>query len=353
MSQLIPWTSSKQEIYTAYKDIHKKYESLIADKSTSKIVKDREEKLSKELEHRVGAATPEAVVDGIIRMKKTVSKVLDDLSVELGLEAQKLTDIKNLVEKEKKELSELRDKALVQVAIETLIQEFEEKKSHLESQHQNSMATLSEEIEKKRQEWSDEKERQKKVAKELEQEQQKIRAREEDAYQYLLKQRHQKDDDEISAKKQLFEKNLSEKGLSFEKELKERENEIKLTEIELKTLREKQLQFEKEKQLEVNKVRNEVTDKLTLKFEHEIALLKQAKQSSETIYENRILALENYITKQDQQIDLLNQKYDAAAIKVQERASKAIEGASNAGALGAVNRIALEQAKSGRKQVES
>lgn len=353
MSELMPWTRSKQDIYSAYKEIHKKYETAMLQKSSSKIVTERESRQRHELEERLQGATPESVVDGIARMKKTMAKVLDELSSALVNETQQLSDIKKLVASEKQELSELKDKALVQIAIETLIQEFDERKVSLERDHLEAKTSLEAEIETLRQDWKLERDLQKKVAQEFEIEIKKVRDRDEESYQYLLNQVRQKDNDEIANKKAAFERDLAEKLSAFENELKERENQIKATETELKILREQQNEHAKELKTETDRVRSEVTDRLTMKYSHELELLKQSKEASEKNYENRIQALESYIVKQDRQIDLLNQKFDVASAKVQEIAAKAIEGASNSGALGAVNRIALEQAKGRTQRPES
>lgn len=317
----------------------------MAQKSSSKIVVERENRQRHELEERNQGATPETVIDGIARMKKTMARVLDELSTAMVNETQQLGDIRKLVVKEKQDLSELKDKALVQIAIETLIEEFEEKKNSLEQDHLEAKNKLESEIDLQRRQWKEEKDLQKKQAQEWELEIKKARDRDEESYQYLLKQTRQKDEDEINTKRAAFECELKEKRESFAKELLERENEIKATENELKVLRHHHAEHNKELEMEKEKVRKEVTDKLTTQFTHELALLKQAKAASEESYYSRVKALEEYIVKQDKQIDLLNQKFDMASAKVQEIAAKAIEGASNAGALGTLNRIAIEQAK--------
>ena len=344
----MPWTSSKKDIYGAYKDVFKKYEDLLSQKHSSKLSKNLEEKQRSDLIEKVSGNNPESIIDGIARMKKVVAKNLEEVATHLSAEVQKLNDVKQLQAIESNKLQEMRDKTVVTTAIETLIQEYEDKKEELEDDFQTQSDLLEKEMNLKREQWKEEKENIIKSTKEHEADLAKKRKREEEEHQYTTKLARQKIEDEMKTKKLAFEKELEQRREEFEKQLSAREDQIKTTEEELKELRIAQQKHEKELTEAVSNKEKSVTEHLTTKYEHKLTLIDQLKQSTEVSLNHRIQSLEAYVSKQDQQIEFLNNKLDIATGKVQEIAAKAIEGASGTHTLGAVNRIAMEQAKGGQ-----
>lgn len=341
----MPWTSSKKDIYQAYKDVHQKYEKVLNEKHYTQANRDKVIKQKFDLEGKVSGLTPDSLVESISKMKKAVSKTLDELMTNINFESEKLQNIKKLQDLEAQQLEEIKDKNTVQMAIETLVQEYEDKKEQLEDSFIKREKQLEETILFKESEWAEKKAALERENKEFTEEMMRKRKRDEDDYEYQLQQRKQKDEDELNQKRFELERELSEKKEAFENELKTRENEILLTENELKNLREEKKLFDKKLQEALEQQKADLTERLTLKYEHEIALIRQSKDALEENLKSQILSLKDYMLKQESQIEKLNEKLEYSTQKVQDIANKAIEGASGTTTLGAINKLAMEQAK--------
>lgn len=78
-------------------------------------------------------------------------------------------------------------------------------------------------------------------------------------------------------------------------------------------------------------------------------LLKKDYEGKQRVYELRVTALENTITKQSAQIQSLAKQLNTTLQQAQDLAVKALEGSANASSFAAMKEIALEQAKTAQK----
>ena len=78
-------------------------------------------------------------------------------------------------------------------------------------------------------------------------------------------------------------------------------------------------------------------------------LLKKDYEGKQRVYELRVIALENTITKQNAQLQSLAKQLNTTLQQAQDLAVKALEGSANASSFAAMKEIALEQAKTAQK----
>ena len=78
-------------------------------------------------------------------------------------------------------------------------------------------------------------------------------------------------------------------------------------------------------------------------------LLKKDYEGKQRVYELRVTALENTITKQSAQSQSLAKQLNTTLQQAQDLAVKALEGSANASSFAAMKEIALEQAKTAQK----
>ena len=95
----------------------------------------------------------------------------------------------------------------------------------------------------------------------------------------------------------------------------------------------------------VEKAEKEATARSENRAKVEAQLLGKAVEGDKRVAELKIKALEETVAKQLIQVEALTRQLNDANAQVQAIAVKAIEGASGAKALSAINEIAIEQAK--------
>lgn len=340
----IPWTSSKKDIYDAYKDVLQKYEKAIKDPpAPQKIARDKEVK--EELVQKATTHSPEDLVEGISRMKLSIGRTLDDLGLKLANEAKKLSETVKAREFVEADLKRAEDAAVTADAIEQWIADHEADKQNLTEEFELRRKELETEISTAKARWKEEKEELERIAERERAHFEAEKKRQLDDYEYALNKRKKHDDDEAAEKRASLERELSVLRQKTEDELSSMRSEL-LSKKE----RYEQLEAEaKNLTTTIENVRAEerklVEKELKSTYEHRIALLEHKSTSEREIYENKIKSMETYIIKQDERIAELNEKLEQQNTRVHEIANKAVEGASGAAAFSAVNKIAMEQAK--------
>lgn len=343
MNQL-PWTSSKKEIYSAYKDILKKYEDAIQNPPPAQ-QQAREVERKESITQKVSQLTPESLIDGIARMKISIAKTLDILSESLTEEAKKLSDIRAAKEVAKVELERISDGKLAAEAIEIWLNEHEQQKAELLSELSSQKNDLEAEMDDQRAVWESEQRERQRLLKEEQLERKKMRERDEQEYVYNLMLQRKKDDDDRKVKAESFEREISAKRQAQEDEIARARQEFEREKDEIENLRKLAETWQHKLEDAQKNARDQAVKETTSKYEHELSIFAQKSQSSSEIANIKIQNLESYISKQELRIEELSRRLDLETNRVHEIANKAVEGASGATAFSAVNRIAVEQAK--------
>jgi hypothetical protein len=346
----LPWVSSKSDIYASYKELFDKFQKLQALKPVASEAK-ADEKRKTDTLAKVGEYTPDSIIQGISRMKISIGKVLDELSQQLSMESEKLQDLREAHIGVQRQFNEEHDKAMVAKSLEALIQDFEEKRAEMTKEFSVMSADLEAQIEERRGSWLLEKTAYEKAQKELVEEDKKKRKREEEEYLYERTSARRKEEDLWKARFAELSQEYKLKRQQLEEKLLVEDHQIQADRKELEQLRIHGKKLESE--IETVKATTIAVVEKDLKERHGygLQLLEQKATAAADLAIVKIAGLEAHIIRQDRHIDELSAKLDLANSKVQDIANKAIEGASSANAFSAVNRIAMEQAKSRRDDV--
>lgn len=292
----------------------------------------------KQREAEICESVKDLAVDGILRkfadLNGEISKTLSTLSEKMISEVNLLSNLRQAVAIETRELEKLHKLDVAQTALDQLIEEYSQQKEALES-----------EIEATRQMWEQENQDKARETKESEDNLKKIRQREIDEYEYKKSLERKKALDKYEEEIRLREKQNRESQENLEKSWQTREATLKAQEEEIAILRKTVDEFPLRLKKEIDKVAADSIKQTEQKLSQEILLLKRDNESEKKMAELKIKTLEETMSRQALQINTLQAQVEEAKKQVQDIAVKAIEGASGAKALSHINQIAMEQAK--------
>jgi chromosome segregation ATPase len=140
----------------------------------------------------------------------------------------------------------------------------------------------------------------------------------EEDYQYVTRQKRQKESDAYQQKREQQERELAEKQHTFEKEIAERKQTVKAVEDELKDLHN---QVGKHPEIMDKALKNkeqEVTSKLQTQYKFEKELFKKESDGELRLRDQTITALQSKIKDLDNLINQLYQKVDNADKNVKD-----------------------------------
>lgn len=342
--QTVPWTSSKKDIYEAYKEILKKYEDLVNNPPAPQKAA-REAERREELVQKVSAWTPESLLDGISRMKISIGRTLDDLSQKLATEAGRLEETRQACKIAEEDLERTKDAKVTADAIEQWLADHETEKKRVVDELDKKKKDLNADIAATKLAWEAEQEEHKKKLKAERDEVDSQRKRELEEYTYDLGKRMKADEDAAEELRKQLERELSRKRQDTEDQLATMKQELEQKKDRLANLETQAETWPKTLEAAREEAKAATERELKSTYEHRIALLEQKAASAQDIATNRIQGLEDYLSKQETRIQELNAKLEQQTARVHEIANKAVEGASGATAFRAVNTIAMEQAK--------
>jgi hypothetical protein len=287
-----------------------------------------------ELRQSVEGVTVEAVVQKMASLGLEVSKALADLSARLTAEVERLTDIRESVALETRELERLHKIDIAATALDQMAQEYRSQKEQLEA-----------EISSARDGWAREEEERNFRQKQYEDAIKKQRQREVEEYEYKKALERKKAQDKYEEEIRLLEKRNAEKQETLEKSWKQREAVLKEREEELARLRAEVEGFAARLKKETETAARDAAKAVEQRYEQQIVLLRKDAEGDKRLAELQIKSLQEAVARQAAEIEALQKQVEEAKHQVQDIAVKAIEGASGARALAHVNQIAMEQAK--------
>lgn len=296
------------------------------------------DEMLKQKEAEVCESVKDVAVEGVFRkfadLNGEISKTLSNLSEKIIAEINLLSNLRQAVAIQTKELENLHKLDVAQNSLDQLIEEYTQQKEAFES-----------EIEATRQRWTEETQSHLRETKEAEESLKKLRQREGEEYEYKKNLERKKAQDKYEEELRLREKQNRESQENLEKSWQIREATLKAQEEEVSLLRKTVDEFPLRLKKEVEKTAEESIKQTEQKLSQEILLLKRDNESEKKMSELKIKTLEETIARQIMQVDALQTQVDEAKKQVQDIAVKAIEGASGAKALTHINQIAMEQAK--------
>ncbi|MDR3226671.1 MAG: hypothetical protein LBT56_03260, partial [Prevotellaceae bacterium] len=204
--------NTKAEILKAYDALLNEVQNAKADIPKQM----QEEKHKKETLEKITGITNDGIVKNVVALKSNLNNALDEVLQSLTNEFKKLEEIRAAIVIEKQSLEDLYSLSANTDSLAAMLLVHKEKKENFEK-----------EIKELQEQWEQEKNKQKTAEKEYREELTKQRVREEEEYQYNLKIKRQKEQNEYDSKKSQLEKELTDKNAAFEKEISNREQELK------------------------------------------------------------------------------------------------------------------------------
>lgn len=335
MEKKVNLTNTKAQIFEAYNKLLKQLEEKAAD--NPKEVREREEK-QKTVE-KAAANNEPAITKNITSLKSNVGDVLDKIEENLLAEYKRLSEIREAINIEKKNLKELYEISAGTDTLAAILLAQKEKRQQFDIEMEQAQkdlkedlaakkAAFEEEMSRQKAQWEAEKKAMQTELKEEKEQIQKERKREEEEYKYSLEQNRKKEQDAYELKKAAQERELTEKKAAFEKEIAEREASVLAAEEELITLRQKAEQFPKELEKAIKDTEKQVTETLETKYKFEKELLAKETEGELKLRDQSIKTLEGKIKEQETLIKQLTQKADSSEKTVKDIAIKALDSAS-------------------------
>ena len=324
MTQEITSKNTKAQIIEAYEKLLSEVEN-----SKKEVPKQmHEEKLRNEKVEKVAKVSSRGIATEISALKNNVGSSLEELERNLAEEFNKLKDIREAIEVEKKNLDDLYSLTATTDSLATMLLAQKKQKEDFELEARIKKETYEKEISELREHWKIEKEKEINNEKEYHADKKKNRLREEDEYQYKLKIERKIDKDIYDSKKQKLEKELFNKKEDFEQETAKREANIKEAEQELSDLRKANKDFpvKLEKALELKE--DEIIQQLTTRFEFDNKLLANQNEGELKLKEQTIVSLKEKISELQKMTKELSEKASKAENSMKDIAVKAIESSS-------------------------
>jgi hypothetical protein len=290
----------------------------------------------KEAEARqaVEGVTVEVVVQRMAGLSLEITKAISELSAKMVGEVGHLSELRQVVDLERRELDRLHKIDVAATALDQLLQEYAREKERLEA-----------EIAAQRTTWEEETGTVERERREQEEALKKQRQREIEEYEYKKALERKKAQDKHEEEVRLRDKQNQEKQEALEKSWAQREATLKEREEEYQRLKKEADSFPARLDKEAKQAATEAARAAEARLEQQMLLLKKDAEGEKRIADLRIQALDEHIARQAAQIAALEKQLDEAKKQVQDIAVKAIEGASGSKALSHINQIAMEQAR--------
>jgi hypothetical protein len=290
------------------------------------------------------------------RMKDTIALLMklqlgfgssvSDLSEKLTIEAAKLEALRNQVNEEITQLTELHNVSEVEDdTLDNLVVEYEQNHTGFQEEFTARKDSLEQEFCHRQKAWEKEREDYLCQSREQNEDYGKNTQRETEEYQYELELQRDLDAQDYARSQEERYRKLEEMQQQQHKAWEEREKSIADREQQFEEAKQKVEAHPKE--LEATLKRGKENGRNIAHYQAKVkADLKQKEvEGQKQFFELRLNSLEHSIRDRETRIQSLTKQLESALKQVQDLAVKAIEGSANANSLQAVKDIALEQAK--------
>lgn len=287
-----------------------------------------EQAKAREIVERAASYTVESIVKSLADVQVELGGAIDGLAEQLEREASKLGELRHALASESSRLGDLRNTRVAAEALEILIQDHKKKDEALDARAQSERQDLEDKIAKQREAWAREEAERAQARSEAEAAQTRDRKAKEEQYTYEIERQRKLGTDEFAEKKRLLERSLSETGATRDKNWGEREKLLAAASAEIEALRAKVEAAPKLLDEETRKSRERAIGRITAEAKHEAELQERESAANIEVFELRIKALEDRITRQLAQLGELQKQLGTALEQGQNLAHKAIEGTS-------------------------
>jgi hypothetical protein len=343
--------STKQDILKAYNELARELKQLQGAPASagSPAAPPSDPDDSEELHVSQGPANIETIIRDLAGIRARLGESVGGLQQQLLGEATRLDDLHAEISGHQVHLRELHGIEVGEDTLRELVRRYLDTQKNADEVFAARKAAAEAELEAKKVAWKKEQEEHARAAKESEESGARARKRSADEYTYELERSHKADADGLAQAKKQQQAELDLLKETSDRAWAEREKELAAREKEYADLKSKSGAFQKDLEAAVQKAEAEGTG--IAKRQAKIAADLQQKENDgkRRVYELKVHALEETITKQNEQLTELSKQLSNALKQAQDLAIKAIDGASNSTSFAAVKEIALEQAKTAQK----
>ncbi len=330
-----------------------KYEGLLgAYKRKAEELEAAQEELtrSQERERTSAARTAQRAVAepesfSLDRTRDRLVGALDEVESSLQERAQQVRELDAAIAFKQSQLQELED---IDVAVDSLVKVmalYEERRDEqaeiiarmradFEDEHRERMSATREEFDTLRAQIDDERART-----------QREREREEAEYVYQRDRRRARDEDALQEQRDRERRDLEETSRTRLEALTTREAAVATAERELEDLRARAADADDQLERAVERSRQSALDEARREHEAQVRVLRLEGEWELKLARQQIEHLERGLEQRDAKLAEQRAQLDAASLRVQAIAERAVEGASLNQAFRSVNDIALEQAR--------
>jgi uncharacterized coiled-coil protein SlyX len=346
--------NTKVEILQAYEELTKEKAALKSqldqvvkeNQSVTKEMPKVEQKMSVNNQPSTIQQKMNYTIQSLAKIQLGFGSAANELSEQLTTRASKLAEIKQSVDNEIQQLTQLHNLEISEDILDTLIQSYEDNSKSYQEEFSQRYEVLSQETLNQRNTWVKEQEEHQRAIKERNENLNKTRQRDVAKYKYDLELQRKLESDEYAQRQKILYNQLEELLQEAEKQWAEREKVISEQEKQFEEYKAKVEAFPKDKEASVKKAMEEGKGIAHYQAKVKADLYGKEVEGQKRFYEQRLQSLEQTITNQETRIENLSKQLESALKQVQDLAVKAIEGTANVNSYQAIKEIALEQAKS-------
>jgi hypothetical protein len=312
---------SKSQILATFKQIlsqSQQSESKVATKAET-----AQKVANREIVARSADYTVDKIVQGMADLQLEFGTIVRDLETKLTTEVEKLTEVKQAIEIERQNLSELEKVRVVADALDILTQEHQEKLQAIEQQLVDHREDLSQDRTATRKVWEQQQQEYTEQLAEIADRSTKQRQQETDEYQYKVTRDRQLQTDAYNETKRLQERDLNDGDRQRQKQWQEREKFLADNQKLLAENQKKVEAFPAEQTEATKKAREEGIRDTNADAKVKADLFEKEWEGNKQGYEFKIQSLEQTIERHTKQIEELTAQLQTALNQAQSLALKA------------------------------
>ena len=309
--------------------LQEEFETLLENyKLNSKQLVNKEELLAlakrKDTVKKVASYSFDSIVKNLSELQLSFSGKLDTWSANLSDEAKKSSELTEAIQLETERLKRCNDVKIASDALYILKEENNKNLRSLEEKFENKFQHIEEQKTQLKAEWQNEQEIYNRKVLEENVFLEKERAKENERYKYDRERQLEAEKDKYEEEKKLLERTLFESSSLKERIWKEREEKLKALEKDYIENKQKIAHYEIELNEEIKKETEKATTEIKLEIFTNQKLISKDEEANGLISLHQIHTLEVQINKNEEEIRMLNEKYNQAIIQISELSNKAL-----------------------------
>ena len=265
-------------------------------------------------------------IESLTKIQLGFGSATNELPEHLTTKSSKIEEIRQTLEEEIQQLTQLHNLEVSNNILDSLIQAYEDNTKAYQQEYSQRSEVLFQEILEQRNTWRKEQEQQQRAIKERNEDLNKNRQRDASEYKYNLELQRELQSDEYEQEQKALYNQLEELLQETEKQWFQREKAISEREKQFEELKAKVEAFPKDKEAAIKKAIEEGKSIAHYQAKVKSDLYSKEAEGQKRFYEKRLQSLEQAITNQETRIQNLSKQLESALKQVQDLAVKAIEG---------------------------